>query len=39
MIEKGFIYAGNGVNAYNTEYNGGFPTGVFFTSINLPLDR
>lgn len=39
----GFIYAGNGTNAiswqYNSEYDGAFPTGVFFTSIEIPLDR
>lgn len=39
----GFIYAGNGVNAiswqYNSEYDGSFPTGVFFTGIDVPLDR
>ena len=39
----GFMYAGKGVNAFtwagNPQYEGSFPSGVTFASIDIPLDR
>lgn len=39
----GFMYAGNGLNGFtwvgNPQYEGSFPSGVTFASIDIPLDR